>query len=130
MKLFKPQVQLVRKKSKKKADKYFLHVITVFNNTSYRAVGHEPFAKKLNKKGAFEVRLLVKQDKNVPRFEYLTPVVHTLELGALPFVDESGKVAVTVYEEVEETSRSEKKKKKVGGAISSAVSADNGSQPL
>lgn len=82
MKLYKPQVQLVRRTRIDEPDEYFLHAVTFCGRTSYRAGGHSPIPATVNADGLLAVELSIVQDPALPDFEYLTPVVHTIALGS------------------------------------------------
>lgn len=97
MKFYKPQVQLVRRSIMDEPDQYFLHAVTFCPRTSFRADGHAPVAEAIAENGVLPVDLYIQQDAALPDFEYITPVVHTVELGSLPFEEEDGVIAVNVF---------------------------------
>ncbi|MCB0552719.1 MAG: hypothetical protein KDD02_04135 [Phaeodactylibacter sp.] len=82
MKLYKPQVQLVRRRKLDEPDEYYLHSVTFCGRTSYRADGHSPIPEQADADGVLSVSLAIVQDPALPDFEYLTPVVHTISLGS------------------------------------------------
>lgn len=82
MKLYKPQVQLVRRPKLDEPDEYFLHAVTFCGRTSYRSDGHSPIPAQADADGVLSVVLAIVQDPELPDFDYLTPVVHTLSLGS------------------------------------------------
>lgn len=55
MKLFQPQVQLIRRNHVDAPDSYFLHAVTFCDRTSYRASGHAPLPAALDENGDYVV---------------------------------------------------------------------------
>lgn len=133
MKFYKPQVQLVRKRIKNQADEYFLHAVTFCEQTNIRANGYEIPLPTLNKDGNYEVNLLAVEDADLSNFNYLTPIVHTIDLGILPFGDENGEVVVTLFIEEKGDGRiisRGDKKRRAGTAGVATTSADPDSRPI
>ena len=89
MKLYKPQVQIVRRTNIGAPNEYFLHAVTFCDKSNYRAAGFE-LNTSLVEEGLLTVGLKIFQDVSIPEFNYLTPVVHTIELGPLAFPDDDG----------------------------------------
>lgn len=120
-----PYVRLFKEQNFEGTEEYILHSVTFFNRTNYRADGHEP-VPSVPTAGAWEIRLKVRKDPELPDHEGLTPVVHTLVLGSLP--EEMGDVLVkvSVTEELPETQEESKPK-----AVStvSTTSASEESRP-
>ena len=85
MKLRKPIVRLARELNADGPDKYFLHSVTFFNQTNMVADGYEEITSQLDEEGKLVIVLIVNEDPDVPEMKMLTPVVHTIEIGALPF---------------------------------------------
>ncbi|MCB0572548.1 MAG: hypothetical protein KDC66_22425 [Phaeodactylibacter sp.] len=81
MKLYKPQVQLVRRTNVDEPDDYFLHAVTFCGRTSYRADGHNTIPESIDENGVLAVELFLAQDAELPDYDYLTPIVHTIALG-------------------------------------------------
>lgn len=130
MKFLKPQVQLVRKRMEKNTDEYFLHAVTFCDSTNIRANGHELPLPTLNKDGKYEVNLLAIQDTDLPNHNYLTPIVHSIDLGSLPFGDEDGEILVTLYiEEKGILLRGDNNRPAGQGSVSTA-SADEEGKPI
>lgn len=128
MKLLKPQVQLIRKRLKGKPDEYFLHAITIFGEAGYQANGYH-LAKQLNANDIYEVTLLVKKDNRLPKLSYLTPVVHTIDLGNLPFGDEEGLIKVSVKIDAKDI-LIKTRGGNVGSATTGTSSADEMGKPI
>ena len=85
MKLFKPQLQLARE-TEEQADgsyryHYYLHTQTYADSTNYRVMDEDIDLSTLNAEGAIKIKLYMDLNEEIPALEYLTPVVHTLDLG-------------------------------------------------
>ncbi|MEL6657186.1 MAG: hypothetical protein AAFP77_18125 [Bacteroidota bacterium] len=101
MTIGKPIVHL-KKRTKYDGTKiYFLHCITYFYKTNIIADGHLPISTELDDNQIMTVVLRVREDATLPMLNrVLTPVVHTIELGVLPFADEySGLIRVVVQQD-------------------------------
>lgn len=85
MKLFKPQLQLARESEEQSdgsfRDHYYLHVVTFTDRTNYRADDCVVDDTALASEGKIKIKAYMYQDLDIPDFNYLTPVVHTLDLG-------------------------------------------------
>lgn len=85
MKLFKPQLQLAKESEMQDdgsfRDHYYLHVVTFTDKTNYRAEDYQIDDHNLASKGVINVRLYINADMEIADLNYLTPVVHTLDLG-------------------------------------------------
>lgn len=86
MKLFKPQLQLARE-SEEQPDgsfryHYYLHVVTFTDRTNFRAEDFVVNMSALETEGIVNIRAYVYPDPEIPDFHYLTPLVHTIDLGA------------------------------------------------
>ena len=97
MKLRKPQVQLRRKKNEDGNWHYYLHAVTFFNRTGLVADGHYPIEQELNDKGMFIIRLKTKRDHSIEKMNYITPVVHTIDIGVSPFGSGEGMFCILNY---------------------------------
>ena len=75
---------------------YYLHCITYFNKTNLEAAGHLPISSDLDEDGRATIVLRIKENPDLPEFRCLTPVVHTIELGTMPFGDEEGLIRVII----------------------------------
>lgn len=95
MKLLKPQVQLVRKTHIDQEDEFSLHAITYLPKTNYKADGYE-IASQLDSDGVLPIALYISKDESIPELHYLTPIVHTLNMGVLPFSDGEGMIKVNL----------------------------------
>ena len=114
MKLLKPQLQLVKKMVVDAPSHYYLHAVTFCPRTNFRAAGHEIDNTALAEYGVLEVRLKVGLDIELPDFPYLTPIVHTLDLGQIPFPDDEDGLFEVELEVLGDNTRevgAEKKKK-------------------
>lgn len=95
MKFFKPQIQLVREPVLDRPDAYSMHVVTFCNRTNYRADGFSVNDSDLND-GLYRVTVNLIQDPSLPDFQYITPVVHTFNLGSIAFPGGEGWFEVQV----------------------------------
>lgn len=137
MKIFKPQLQLVKQTNKDKSHDYYLHAVTFADRTSYRAHGVEALPTTLNERGNYEVNLLIARDSRLPDFKYLTPIVHTLLLGQLPFAEE-GDIEVNVFitelgkedTGLSRLSGSKNNNQRAGGSVTGTTSADGDARPI
>ena len=66
-------------------DKHFLHVTTMTDQSNYIAMGHEPVPTQLNSEGVLPITLKYGIDPNFENLCVDTPIVHTINLGALAF---------------------------------------------
>lgn len=96
MKFFKPVVQLARERHLTGPDSFFLHVVTFCPRTVYRADGHSVSSANLSTEGLYEVTVNLQEDSTLSDMEYITPVVHTIDLGTIEFPDGEGWIQVTV----------------------------------
>jgi hypothetical protein len=95
MKFFKPQVQLARQSILDAPDAYFLHIVTFCPRTCFRADGYSVSSANLAQ-GIYNVQINLLQDASLPDFGYITPVVHTLNLGSIAFPGGEGLIEVQV----------------------------------
>lgn len=93
MKLFKPQVQLTKITEASVPDDYYIHVVTFTDWTNYREDGYT--IGEMEEDGTLPVTVKAIQDENIIDLNYLTPVVHTIKLGAVEFPTGGGIVKVT-----------------------------------
>lgn len=119
--LYKPQVQLTKITDVSEPDEYYVHVITFTDWTNYRADDYS--IGELDEYGTLPVTVRAIQDENIIDFNYLTPVVHTIKLGAVSFPTGGGLVEVTF----DDGTQSAENGKKV---IARTVDADEDSRPL
>lgn len=98
MKFFHPVIQL-GKESGELADTYFLHVVTFCPRSNFQAdsfsINDEHLAE-----GKLNVTVKVKQAAKMPNYEFITPVVHSIDLGEINFPFEDSMVEVTVIGDV------------------------------
>ncbi|MEO6037322.1 MAG: hypothetical protein ABIQ93_02845 [Saprospiraceae bacterium] len=135
MKFFKPQVQLARQHQMDAADTYLLHIVTFCPRTCYRADGHSVDTDELAN-GLYKVTINLLQDTTLPDMEYITPVVHTLDLGAISFPNGDGWIQVNVLGAVvENTTRNTRDTtptttKTGGSGTVSTTDADDKARPI
>ena len=98
MKFYNPVIQL-GKETGELADKYFLHVVTFCSRSNFQANGFSISDEKLAD-GLLKVTVKLKQAAQIPNFEFITPVVHSIDLGAVAFPFEDSTVEVTVIGDV------------------------------
>ncbi len=84
MNYFEPQVSLLKETHMDQADKYFLHVTTMMDQSNYIAMGHDPIPSELNAEGVLPINLKYGIDPNLECLCIATPIVHTIDLGPLP----------------------------------------------
>lgn len=126
MKLFKPQVQLVRTSMVASAPIFHLHTVTLTDNTSYIATGHE-VATELDEDGLLMITLYIDRADEELGLDYFTPVVHTFTIGELPFEDgEYGILNVRVVDQ----SITAKTTDARGGTHVGSADADEDDRPI
>ena len=97
MKLFEPQVQLLRQVNVDGPDSFFLHAVTFCDRTCYRSGGYAPLPAGPDENGDFVVDLYLEESADTDGdYHLLTPVVHSLSLGEIPFPDGEGNVLVNM----------------------------------
>ncbi len=96
MRFFKPQVQIAKEPQFDAPPHYFAHVVTFCPNTRFRAGNVEISEAELQSKGIYHVTVKLVEDRDLPDMEFITPVVHTLALGEIPFPNGDGWIRVTV----------------------------------
>ncbi len=84
MNYFEPQVSLLKETHMDQADKYFLHVTTMLDQSNYIAMGHDPIPSQLNADGILPININYGIDPNLECLCIATPIVHTIDLGTLP----------------------------------------------
>lgn len=124
MKLYQPQVQLVKRTHMDAPDEYWLHAVTYCDKTYYRPAGHSPLPKTADDDGVFRIELRIAQDMELPEFYLLTPLAHTIYLGSLPFDGGDGLVEVSLKVLVRGD------EKPAGTVTVSTSSADKESKPI
>lgn len=98
MKFFHPVIQL-GKESGELADHYFLHVVTFCPRSNFQADGFNINNANLAD-GLLKVTVKLKQVAALPNFEFITPVVHSIDLGAVAFPFEDCTIEVSVVGDV------------------------------
>lgn len=95
MKLFQPEVRLLKQKENGEVISYLVHIITFFNNTNIKGDGYSCLPKHPNEDGVYHIELKVMNNEsiNVP---YLTPVVHTLDIPSAYLEGGNGKIKITI----------------------------------
>lgn len=134
MKFYKPQVELIKIVDPTLPTEYVLHSVIFCRFTNFKANGYEIDLSDLQAESLVTVTLKLDQDENAPNLEYITPVVHTLNLGAINFPEGEGWIEIDVVGAViEEEGRGEtpvKKSTKPGTkATVSTVDADTKTRP-
>jgi hypothetical protein len=107
MKFYNPVIQL-GKETGELADKYFLLVVTFCSRSNFQADGFSVNDEELPN-GLLKVTVNLKQVAQLPNFEFITPIVHHIDLRevAFPFADCTIAVTVsgTVFQEPTSHSR-------------------------
>ncbi|WP_421796042.1 hypothetical protein [Haliscomenobacter sp.] len=98
MKFFHPVIQL-GKESGELADNYFLHVVTFCPRSNFQADGFSVNNEHVDN-GLLKVTVKVKQAAAMPNYEFITPVVHSIDLGAINFPIVDSTIEVTVIGDV------------------------------
>jgi len=84
MNYFEPQATLLKETHMDQPDKYFLHVTTLMDQSNYVTMGYDPIPTELNSDGVLPITLKYGIDPNLQCLCVDTPIVHTIEIGALP----------------------------------------------
>lgn len=100
MNYFEVQVNLLKETHMDQPDKYFLHVTTMTDQTNYIAMGHEPIPTTLNSEGVLPINLKYGIDPNLECLCIATPIVHTLDMGALPASEVDFAIDVNIIDSV------------------------------
>ncbi len=134
MKFYKPQVELAKIVDPTLPTEYVLHSVIFCRYTNFKANGYEVDLSDLQDESLVTVTLKLDQDPNLPEFEYITPVTHTINLGAVNFPEGDGWIEIDVEGAViEEAGRAEtpvKKSTKPGTkATVSTADADTKTRP-
>lgn len=130
MKLFKPQVQIARRTIVGAPNEYFLHAVTFCNKSNYRAAGFQLDTHLVEDEGILTVSLNIAQDISIPEFNYLTPVVHTIDLGPLAFPDDDGIITVESVMRTGTRSADTAEEEKKNKSTVSATEADEAGRPV
>lgn len=72
-------------------DEFHIHVVTWADKTDYVADGHTIGGLSGD---TFSVTIKAKKDSNIRSFDYLTPIVHTINLGEISFPNGDGFIEV------------------------------------
>lgn len=121
MKLFRPQIQLAKLTDVAGPDIYYLHVITLTDFTNYVPSGHVVGTMDLD--GTLPITVSAVIDESVPALRYITPIVHTIELGPLEFPLEGGLIEVTFDDGSRGTTNGKKN-------VARSVDADEDAKPF
>ena len=100
MKFFDPQIQL-GKEAGELADRYFIHVVTFCPYTNFCADGFSIDDSQLAA-GLLSVVLKLREDPQIPKYEFITPIVHGILVEDLDFPAEDFQIEVAVEGEVVE----------------------------
>lgn len=99
MKFFDPQLQLGKQAISELGDLYFLHVVTFCPRTNFKNNDFVIDETQRNE-GIIKVTVKLIQDPNVPDFEFITPIVHNVNIGEISLPSEQVRIDVTVEGEV------------------------------
>lgn len=99
MKFYQPQIQLAREQVLNAPDAFYAHIVTFCAKTNFRANGYTVDDRDLQN-GNYKIDIMLLQDSNLPEFDYITPVVHTISLGSIAFPGGEGWITVTVLGDV------------------------------
>lgn len=136
MKLLKPQVQIAKKVVVDASSHYYLHAVTFCPRTNFRAAGYAIDDSSLSEFGILGINLKVGVDLELPEFAYLTPVVHTIDLGQLAFPDDEDGLFEIELEILGDKSRetgtekAKKPKSTVGSSDAEEVGRPIGNDPM
>lgn len=95
MKFFKPVVHLVLREIENEPNQLLLHVVTFCDRTSYRGHGHEEIPTELDENNVLNIDLNIDTEIDLPDFESITPIVHTLSFEES--LVENGTISVNVF---------------------------------
>jgi hypothetical protein len=142
MKFYQPQIQLARETVLDSPDAFYLHIVTFCPRTAFRENGFETPGFGPNNEtmaqGLYKVIIKIYEDTSLPDFDYITPIVHTIDLGNIAFPGGEGFIEVQLQGAVFPTSGTGARSgtnptstTKTGGAGTvSTTSADNKSRPI
>ncbi|MCB9291565.1 MAG: hypothetical protein H6559_00300 [Lewinellaceae bacterium] len=130
MKLYTPQVQLFRETVLDGPDEYYLHAVTFCGQTNLREGGYSLHSEDGNEKNALKIELFIREDPELPRMNSLTPVAHTISLGALPFEGEGRIEAQVVLQTAGDTRDVDGKVTPKGANTTSTTAADEVDRPI
>ena len=129
MKLFKPQIQLARESEKQTdgsfKDHYHLHSVTFCDRSNYRVSEEDSVIEPLNTEGILNVNLYIYPAPDIVDLNYLTPVVHTVDLGTPIEKGEEFTVYVHVFKELPSRSTNNS----AGSSQGSSTQADEDARP-
>lgn len=95
MKFFKPQIQLVKRSNINDDDDFFIHAVTICDQTNYRP-SHISFSGQANGSNLFVVDMFLTKDEMIPCNNYFTPVAHSAALGKISFENGEGQIQVNI----------------------------------
>ncbi len=135
MQFFRPQIEVIRQAQGTDGDRYFIHVVTFCNRTSYQAGSHR-FVRDEEGEGLLVVEVDLLHNPSNHDFELVTPVVHTIDIseemasGQFPEVEvRAFQVPLSIPQlsalgrNGQETNKKKEKKKLVGKGKSSTATA-------
>lgn len=86
MKKKKPIVNFLRRLDSNNNYHYYLHAVTFFDESGYKANGGGPISLSLDANGMFVIQLNFVEDNSVNEvLPYLSSVTHVLDIGVTPF---------------------------------------------
>ena len=131
MKYFHPILHLLCRIHLDEPREYCLQAVTFCDRTQHRAQGHFELPHTLDENGFWCIDLKIGRDIELPDFESITPVVHTIELGPSPSESDDFDIKVNVIllnGSGRETNK--KKPKPAGSSVVKSTDADEDSRPL
>ena len=105
---------------------YHVHVITWFDQTKFKAEGHDTIPTTATD-NTFTITLYVTEDINVPNMQLLTPVVHTLTLTGVTLSGTDPFIIIKINNIIEEAEISRKKMHK--DSAGNSAMPDPGGKP-
>lgn len=131
MKLFEPQIKLIKEALWKAPDNFYLHAVTYCDHIHFLANGHDPIPTELDENGVWQIGLHILHDHQLPEFRCVTPVVHTIPLGPFPG-GEGGDIEVSLFIDSGLRARGEEEKPKtpVVKTTVSTTDANEASRPI
>lgn len=112
---------------KEGASTYHLHVITWFDQTKFKADGHDTIPTTATD-GVFSITLFVTEDPGVPNMMLLTPVVHTLTLTGVELTVTDPFIEVEIYNNEAESQEGKRKTHKECASTSAMPDPGSGNR--
>lgn len=128
MKLFDPQVQLFHSLTATGPRIYYLHAVTFTDQTNFQPTGFLVRSTEPDADNTVTVELFVERSDEIPDIHSLNPIVHTLEIGSIPFNGE-GFFSILVIDRSPSGSRSMEEGETKGDAKVSNTSSKGKDRP-